>query len=189
MFVQHAWGQGALRGSEVRQWLRGGGRRVRLWGARGEIVAKTLHLCCYCSLGSLWLCRGLRKQTFSEHKTEKNVWGRINILSLGNWDSVLTKSMLNFGLDDMLFECKTSMWHALHPEHVLVSAPTGLRHDVICLLKACRNKSNCIWETGISSLWPNQPNKLPPHTCALLNENHLLMGCSSLSWGQPQMSK
>lgn len=50
VLVQHARGQGALRGPEVRQRLCGGGRRVWLRGAWGELKAKALHLCFNCLL-------------------------------------------------------------------------------------------------------------------------------------------
>lgn len=88
------------------------------------------------------------------------MWGRINIPSLGDGDLVLTKNMLNCGLDNMLLECKTSVWHDSHPERVLVCVPTGLHDGFICLLKARRTNSSCIREkSGRNSLWPNHPQQ------------------------------
>lgn len=187
MLVQHAWGQGALWGSEVRQWLRGGGRRVWLRGARGEIKAQALHLCCYCSLRSSLETHECtegweRKHSFSI-KQNKSVRENQYFIS---WKSRLgvNKEHLNFGLDNMLLEYETSTTRTRK------TCWSGLRDDVICFLKARWTKSNCIREKiRMSSLWPNHPNNPHPHTCALLNENNLLMVCLSLSSGQLQMPK
>lgn len=53
VFVQHAWSQGALWGTKMRQWLRGGGRRVWLWGARGKVNTKGIQPHLYQWSGSI----------------------------------------------------------------------------------------------------------------------------------------
>lgn len=66
MFVQHARGQGALRGPEVRQRLRRGRRGVRLRGAGGKI--KSVYLFSFITVDDATVKEIIKKYIFGINK-------------------------------------------------------------------------------------------------------------------------
>lgn len=137
---------------------------------RGQNALSLLLLFTREPAGGTWMCRGLRKKTYFYRK---KVWGITTILSLGKW---------RLGVDKEHVKLWVRQYAARVQNKHLTPLTPGTR-DGQGSDRLKREK------TGRSSLWPNCSNKPHAHTCALLNENHLLMMCLSLGSGQLQMSK